>query len=68
MYAELNNEQEKQAINCEQLYAALEQARHLAANYAYGMHWKSIADKDYLYRTRQLPRPKGRSLQGSHAE
>ena len=52
MYSTLNNDQTKQAIDCEHVFIALQQTELASREYASGMHWKKIANREYLYRTR----------------
>lgn len=52
MFKEITSAQAKTIIDSEQIYSALEDVFHQAEEYAGGMHWKSIAGKDYLYRTK----------------
>lgn len=50
MYAELNNAQAKAIIDAEQTFAAWRDASRQAHGLRGGMHWKTIAGKEYLYR------------------
>src|ERR1035437_5086349 len=51
MYSAISNDQAKSVINSEQLLAAYKDALAKSVEYAGGMHWKTIAGKQYLYRT-----------------
>jgi hypothetical protein len=52
VYIPLSNDQAKQAIDCEHLFIALQQTESASREYASGMHWKKIENREYLYRTR----------------
>jgi hypothetical protein len=52
MFTPLSNAQIKAAIDSEQLFAALQDAAMQSQAYQGGMHWKTIANREYLYRTR----------------
>lgn len=51
MFLPLTNDQAKQTIDCEQLFIGLQHTEKSLADYANGMHWKTVAGKEYLYRT-----------------
>jgi hypothetical protein len=51
MYQPLSNAQAKAVIDAEQVYSALRDAQQEGESVRGGMHWKSIAGRDYLYRT-----------------
>jgi hypothetical protein len=51
MYRELTNDQAKQVIDTEQVFQAMKDAERAAAGCRGGMHWKTIGDKQYLYRS-----------------
>lgn len=51
MYQPLSNAQAKAIIDSQQQYDALLEARRQANSYRGGMHWKTIAGREYLYRT-----------------
>ena len=51
MYQSLSDDQIKQQIDAEQAYTAWEDAAAKAPAYAGGMHWKTVAGKQYLYKT-----------------
>ena len=67
MFSPLNNDQAKQAIDCEQLFTGLQHTERSLADYAFGMHWKTVAGKEYLYRTHDR-RGNGKSLGVSATE
>lgn len=50
MYAELSNAQAKAVVDSEQAFSALRDARRQAASVRGGMHWKTVAGREYLYR------------------
>ena len=51
MHFPLTDAQQKQQIDAEQTYTAWQDAAARAREYAGGMHWKTIAGKEYLYKT-----------------
>lgn len=51
MHTELSNAQAKQYLDAVSAYEGLIQASHHALDYSGGMHWKTIAGKQYLYKT-----------------
>lgn len=51
MYQSITEAQTRQQIDAEQAYAAWEDASAKAAAYAGGMHWKTVAGKQYLYKS-----------------
>jgi hypothetical protein len=51
MYSELSNEQVRQAVDTEQVFAAYRDAeREFANRYSGSMNWRAINGTDYLYR------------------
>lgn len=52
MLTPLSNAQAKTVIDSEQLFAAFQDAILQSQAYQGGMHWKTIAGREYLYRTR----------------
>lgn len=61
MYSLLNSAQVKSAVDSELKLQALTDAELKGRDYAGGMHWKSIAGRDYLYRTHDR-RGNGKSM------
>lgn len=51
MFVPLSDGAAKAAIDCQQTYEALNDARLKAASFKGGMHWKTVAAREYLYRT-----------------
>lgn len=51
MYTELTNTQAKQYLDAVSAYEGWVQSSHQALDYSGGMHWKTIAGKQYLYKT-----------------
>ena len=51
MYQSLTEAQLKQQIDAEQTYAAWQDAAVKARDFVGGMHWKTVAGKEYLYKT-----------------
>lgn len=52
MYTELSNAQVKQYLDAVSAYEGWMQASKQALDYGGGMHWKTIAGKQYLYKTK----------------
>lgn len=52
MYIELSNAQAKQYLDAVSAYEGWDQASQQALDYCGGMHWKTIAGKQYLYKTK----------------
>lgn len=52
MYTELSNAQAKQYLDAVSAYEGWVQASRQALDYSGGMHWKTIAGKQYLYKTK----------------
>ena len=46
----LSNQQRLHQVNTEQLFENYRSAMHHAASYQYGMRWKTVRSKDYLFR------------------
>jgi hypothetical protein len=51
VYQSLSEAQLKQQIDAGQAYAAWQDAAMKARDYVGGMHWKTVAGKEYLYKT-----------------
>lgn len=51
MFSRLSNAQAKQYLDAVAVHESLVSAVHQAYDYRGGMHWKKIANKDYLYKT-----------------
>jgi hypothetical protein len=51
MFTPLPESAAKAAIDCQQTYSALRDAQLKAGSFKGGMHWKTVAVKEYLYRT-----------------
>ena len=52
IYQPLTDAQAKQAIDAEQTYVAWRDAWRASRCWAGGMHWKTVAGREYLYKTR----------------
>lgn len=50
MYQPISHAQAKAVIDSEQLFSAVQDAATQYQSYQGGMHWKTVAGKDYLYR------------------
>ena len=51
MFSPLSNAQAKQFIDATAAFDSLRDAQRQAKDYRGGMHWKTVAGKDYLYRS-----------------
>jgi hypothetical protein len=51
MFSPLSNAQAKQFIDATAAFDSLRDAQRQAQDYRGGMHWKTVAGKDYLYRS-----------------
>jgi hypothetical protein len=51
-YQNLSDAQAKQVIGAEQAYEAWQDAWRLSRSWVGGMHWKTVAGREYPYRTR----------------
>lgn len=51
MYVEISNAQAKQYLDAASAFEGWHQVAHQLTEYRGGMHWKRVADREYLYRT-----------------